>query len=111
VEHIFGGHLPDRTNLSSTLNPEAVVGYIREPTVAQKMHCVVMCISAPSATEPACLERLKGMKQAAMSKGVVGGMVHLFAQPLLVEAGSVVPRLDNACTRHPRFKNQVRDMM
>jgi hypothetical protein len=69
VEHILGGHLPDHTDLSSTLNPEAVGGYIQEPSVAQQMHCVVMSIPAPSATEPACLERLKGMKQAAMGRG------------------------------------------
>jgi hypothetical protein len=81
VEHILGGHFPNRTDLSRSIYPKGVTGYIQEPTVAQQMHCVVMCIPAPSATEPTHLERLKDMKQAAMSKGGCAGWEHIIAFP------------------------------
>jgi hypothetical protein len=33
------------------------------------MHCLLMCIPAPSATDVACTDRLKQLKQYAVARG------------------------------------------
>ena len=63
------GHLPHRTDLSRALGPTSTPGYVAAPSLAQRMHCLVMCIAAPSATDPTCTSRIRELKQIATSRG------------------------------------------
>jgi hypothetical protein len=67
---MLDGHLPHRTNLSGGLSPRTQ-GYVKSPSLAQRMHCLLMCIPAPSATDPSCTTRLRELKHCATARGEV----------------------------------------
>jgi hypothetical protein len=65
---MLDGHLPNRTDLSGSLSRKTP-GYVAAPSLAQRMHCLLMCIPAPSATDPSCTSRLQELKQFAAARG------------------------------------------
>ena len=65
---MLDGHLPSRTSIASALTPRDAT-YIKLPTTAQRMHCLLMCIPAPSATDTTYLARLQELKQYATARG------------------------------------------
>jgi hypothetical protein len=69
LEQLLGGHIPDRTRLDAPFGPFTTAGYISSPGPQQRMHCVIICVAAPSATDDACMGRLREMKQRATAAG------------------------------------------
>jgi hypothetical protein len=85
LEQLLRGHIPDRARLDGPLSPFITPGYIPIPEPQQRMHCVVMCVPAPSATDAACMGRLREMTQRATTAGeckclspraAVNGVIH-----------------------------------
>jgi hypothetical protein len=70
VGYLLDGSLPNRTNMAGVITRRAQ-GFIDCPSIAECMHCVVMCIPAPSATDKTYMTRLQDMVQFSMKKGMV----------------------------------------
>ena len=65
---MLDGSLPSGTNLVGDINPNTP-GFLAHPTPAKRVHCLVMCVPAPSATASDTVKRVQEVVKYAIARG------------------------------------------
>lgn len=67
---ILDGNLPNKCDLSGSISTRTK-GFIKEPSLADRVHCVLFVVPCSAATDDAYMARLHEMRQFARERGEV----------------------------------------